>query len=269
MKLIKRIFIGIVFLLLLLLIGAYFYVQHQKPTYKGKLKLADLKKPVEVYFDSIGVPHIYAKNQKDAYIAMGYLHAQDRLWQMELMRRIAAGRLSEIFGKDKEPNDNFFLKTDKFFLGMGIEDAGIQAIKELDTTLRAYQLATAYLKGINQFIENGPKPIEYSLIGVQQEKFTLKDIYNVFGYMSFSFAMAHRTDPLVTNIQKKFGLKYLKDLALDVDSLTEVIPVYDTKTEISSQITAQVGKMMDNMPVSPFRGSNSWVVGVQKRKVEK
>lgn len=266
MKVLKKIFLGILVLLILMVIAAFFYVKHQKPTYNGELKLSHLKEPVKVYFDSIGVPHIYAKNMQDGYTAMGYLHAQDRLWQMELMRRISAGRLSEILGKDKEPNDNFFLKTDKFFLGMGIDDAATQSIKKLDTTAQAYKMATAYLNGINQFIEKGATPIEYSLIGVKQEKFTLKDIYNVLGYMSFSFAMAHRTDPLVTNIQKKFGNKYINELALGIDSLTETIPIYDPKLEISSEITAQVGNMMDNMPVSPFIGSNSWVVGGEKTK---
>jgi Protein related to penicillin acylase len=62
------------------------------------------------------VPHITANNQTDAYTALGYLHAQDRLWQMELIRRIAAGRLSEIFGADLIP-------TDKLFSGLGIEEA--------------------------------------------------------------------------------------------------------------------------------------------------
>ncbi|HFS67822.1 MAG TPA: penicillin acylase family protein, partial [Flavobacteriia bacterium] len=250
MKLLKKILIALFVFFLFLIIGAYFYVQHQKPTYQGKLKLANLKNPVEVYFDSIGVPHIYAKNQKDAYTTLGYLHAQDRLWQMELLRRIAAGRLSEILGKDKEPNDNFFLKTDKFFLGLGIEDAGLQMIKELDTTSASYKLATAYINGVNQFIEKGPKPIEYSLIGVKQEKFSLKDMYNVFGYMSFSFAMAQKTDPLITNIQKKFGSTYVKELALQTDSLTQTIPISDPKIDISSEITAQVGKIMDNLPDS-------------------
>lgn len=266
MKLIKKISYIFLFIFLFLILGGILYVYHQKPTYKGNLALKGIKKSVEVYFDSIGVPHIFAKSQQDAYMAMGYLHAQDRLWQMELMRRIAAGRLSEIFGKDKKPNDNFFLKTDKFFLGMGIEDAGIKAISKLDKNSKPYKLAIAYLNGINQFIENGPKPIEYSVLGIKQEKFTLKDMYNVFGYMSFSFAMAHKTDPLITNIQKKFGSKYVKDLALGVDSLTQVIPLYDPKLKVSSEITAQVDGIMDNLPVSPFIGSNSWVVGPSKTK---
>jgi penicillin amidase len=266
MGLLKKIIFGVFLLLVLLSTGAFFYVKHQKPTYKGKLKLVNIKNPVEVYYDSIGVPHIFAKNQKDAFTAMGYVHAQDRLWQMELLRRIAAGRLSEIFGKHKEPNDNLFLKTDKFFLGLGIEETGLETISKLDTTSKDYQLMLSYLKGVNQFIENGPKPIEYSLIGIKQEKFTIKDIYNVLGYMSFSFAMAHKTDPLVTNIQKKYGLKYLQDLALNVDSITQTIPIHDPNIKIESEITTQVDKIMDNMLVSPFIGSNSWVVGPNKTK---
>jgi penicillin amidase len=67
------------------------------------------------------VPHIYAATNKDAMTALGYVHAQDRLWQMELMRRIAPGRLSEIFGK-------VALKNDKFFSGLGIEVASAKAI---------------------------------------------------------------------------------------------------------------------------------------------
>ena len=71
-----------------------------QPQYSGELKLNNISKEVTVYFDDTGVPHINAQNQKDAYVALGYVHAQDRLWQMELIRRIAPGRFSEIFGKD-------------------------------------------------------------------------------------------------------------------------------------------------------------------------
>ena len=63
-----------------------------------------------VHFDDHGVPHINAQSQKDAYTALGYVHAQDRLWQMELIRRIAPGRLSELFGKDLLDTDVFFLR---------------------------------------------------------------------------------------------------------------------------------------------------------------
>jgi penicillin amidase len=71
---------------------------HLKPK-MGEVQLKSIQDQTTVYFDDFGVPHIYANNSIDAMTALGYVHAQDRLWQMELMRRIAPGRLSEIFGK--------------------------------------------------------------------------------------------------------------------------------------------------------------------------
>jgi penicillin amidase len=61
------------------------------------------------------------------------------------------------------------------------------------------------------------------LVGVQKEKFTIKDVYNIFGYMSFSFAMAHKTDPLLTDIRNKYGMEYLKDFGLDGELNTTLI----------------------------------------------
>jgi len=257
MRIIKIILKLLVLLLLVLFIGVLLYWNHLKPTYKGKLKLNDLQKEVEVYYDDIGVPHIYAENQEDAYIALGYVHAQDRLWQMELMRRIAAGRLSEILGKK-------MLKTDKFFLSLGITEAAEKTIKNLDKTTQPYKLTEAYLKGINQFIENGPTPIEYKIIGVKKEKFVMDDIYNVFGYMSFSFAKAHKSDPLMSKMKEKLGEEYLAELDLKANSDTTIIPIFNEAQGIESEFVTAVNTIMENVPVAPFIGSNSWVIAPQK-----
>ena len=242
--------------------GSWFFIQKNKPVYKGNIQLNNLQEEVNVYFDDIGVPHIYAQNQRDAYVALGYVHAQDRLWQMELIRRISAGRLSEIFGKD-------MLETDKLFKGIGIEKAAAKTIKKLDTNSQSYILTQAYLEGINQFIENGTTPIEFRLIGIEKEKYTIKDIYNVFGYMSFGFAQAHKTDPFLTNLKDKLGEVYLKDLAIDIDPGSEIIKNKHSKRSIASNITTSVSKIMDNSLIPPFVGSNSWVVGAKKTKNKK
>ena len=94
-------------LILLFIILVWIYSKVAQPLYSGELKLNNISNEVTVYFDDIGVPHINAQNQKDAYVALGYVHAQDRLWQMELMRRIAPGRLSEILGKEVSSVDQF------------------------------------------------------------------------------------------------------------------------------------------------------------------
>src|SRR6266849_5477815 len=80
--------------------GAYVMLMRRPlPKTKGELSLQGLHEPVEVITDRYGVPHIYAQNEDDLFFAQGYIHAQERLWQMELNRRIGSGRLSDIFGE--------------------------------------------------------------------------------------------------------------------------------------------------------------------------
>ena len=98
MKRIKKILLALFVVVVLIVIIGAAYLQYTKPSYEGEYQLQNLAKETTVYYDDYGVPHIYADNQKDAMTTLGYVHAQDRLWQMELMRRIAPGRLSEIFG---------------------------------------------------------------------------------------------------------------------------------------------------------------------------
>ena len=208
MKIFKRALLLVLLLVIILCITVFAYALYLKPKYEGELELNVIQKETTVYFDEFGVPHIYANNSKDATVALGYVHAQDRLWQMEVMRRIAPGRLSEIFG-------SVTLKNDQFFAGLGIEEASAKAIASLDTNSPEYQLAMSYLEGINKYLDEGKTPIEFSILGITKEKFSIKDVYNIFGYMSFSFAMAQKSDPLMTDIRNKYGIEYLKYLGID------------------------------------------------------
>ena len=183
MRILKKILLIIGVIIALILIGGWMYFNSLKPDYSGEISLSSIENETSVYFDDYGIPHIYAQNQYDATTALGYVHAQDRLWQMELMRRIAPGRLSEIFGKDMLKNDQF----------------------------------------VNQFIENGPTPIEFTLIGIEKEPYQLNDIYNILGYMSFSFAMAQKTDPLLSILKEKLGDDYLKELNIEIGPNTTFI----------------------------------------------
>ena len=146
---------------ILLAVVAFIFVQNNKPVYNGSKTIEGLQEEVSVYFDTYGVPHIFANSEADAYQALGYVHAQDRLWQMELIRRIAAGRLAEIFGEQ-------LVKTDKLFRGMGVEYAAKNFIEQIDSSSQSFLLSQAYLDGINNFIDEGKTPIEYQLIGVEK-----------------------------------------------------------------------------------------------------
>lgn len=259
MRRFKKILLVLVLLIVVIGIGLCAYIFHLKPKYEGELQLKNLQKETTVYFDEFGVPHIYADSEKDAMTALGYVHAQERLWQMELLRRIAPGKLSEIFG-------SVALKNDKFFAGIGIDEASAKAIAKLDKNSPSYQLTMAYLDGINQYLEEGTTPVEFTLVGVKKEKFTIKDVYNIFGYMSFSFAMAQKTDPLLTDIRNKYGAEYLKDLGIEGEFNNTQIKSSKENIEDYTAVSKSIAALLDKSPIPPFIGSNSWVAGPHKTK---
>ncbi len=261
MKKLKK--IGLILLVLLVIIAftAGISVNSLTPTYDGQKELAHLSNEASVYFDPYGIPHIYAENEEDAFRTLGYVHAQDRLWQMEVLRRIGTGRLSEVFGSK-------MLNTDRFFLSLGIDEATKKTIAQLNENSPMVRLSQAYLDGINQFIAEGPTPIEFYLTGLEKETFNLEDIYNTLGYMAFSFAMAHKTDPLLSNIKDKLGAEYLIDLEIVVDPNTEWIKNHKKQKSDSIQntITAMVSEALGELSLPLFEGSNSWVIAPEKTK---
>ena len=261
MKLIKRLLLILGIFLLLILLAGILFVQHQKPEYAGNKELVKLQDSVTVYFDTYGIPHIYAKNEPDAFRALGYVHAQDRLWQMEVLRRVAPGRLSEVFGVDA-------LANDKLFLGLGIDEATQKVLEGVDPADPAIILAQAYLDGINQYIEEGPTPIEFYLTGLEKKPFTLQDVYNSVGYMAFSFAMAHRTDPFLMEVSDRLGPDYVAELLGTSPSNTTMIRTYDSRFPADSAhlLSANIRKILEKTPLPALEGSNSWVISPDKTK---
>src|SRR6266699_1451072 len=109
------------------LAGGAFYVLMRRPLpkTKGEVHLRGLHEAVEIITDRYGIPHIYAQNEDDLYFAQGYMHAQDRLWQLEINRRLGSGRLSEIFGE-------VALETDRFCRRLGMHRSAEEEITRLD-----------------------------------------------------------------------------------------------------------------------------------------
>lgn len=247
--------LGLLGLILVFLLVAWITAQNLKPDYDGQAELPHLSAPVEVYYDTYGIPHIYAEAEADAMRALGYVHAQDRLWQMELLRRIGKGRLSEVFGPD-------MIEADKLFLSLGIDENSEKTIRHLDLENRSVKMALAYLDGINTFINNGATPIEFYLTGIEKEPFVLRDILNTMGYMAYTFATAHRTDPLMTSLQEKLSPKLFADLGIDDGKHPTQILTYEEKT--TNEIAMQVHRSLGNLPFPQFHGSNSWVLGPSK-----
>ena len=261
MKILKRILAILAVLLVVILLAGFLFIQHLKPDYDGELELPGLQGTVSVYYDAYGIPHIYAENEPDAFRALGYVHAQDRLWQMELLRRVAPGRLSEVFGPDA-------LQNDRLFLNLGIDDATRKTLASADLSHPAFQMAQAYLDGVNHFIETGPAPVEFYLTGIEKETYTLQDIYNSIGYMAFSFAMAHKTDPFLTEVRDRLGSSYVQELLEASPSNGTYIRNYDPRGfgDSTHVVSREIGKLLERTPLPALEGSNSWVLGPGKTR---
>ncbi len=265
MKILKRILFLLISLLLLTTIGIGVYLNSKKPQYSNNLELKILDAQVDVLFDDKGIPHIYAQSEEDAYTALGYVHAQERLFQMELIRRLASGRLAEVFGEAALPSDRFF-RTLSFREHIKKSIAEIYT-DPADPTVAA---AKAYVRGINKYILEGKTPLEYEIAGIEKTQFSLEDCLLTGAYMGFSFSEAFKTDPLMSYIHETYGADYLQDLMNNWELDAAKIPTFDgqstaAKTMLSISSTIEnIRKSNDFIP--PFHGSNAWIVSPNRSK---
>jgi len=259
----KKIFTILGILVLLAVVGLLGFIFWNSPQYDGDVKLSGLQEEVDIHFDTYGVPHIYAQNEVDAYQALGYVHAQERLFQLEMMRRVGSGTLAELLGPD-------VLEIDQFFHTLGIPKHAKESSKAFvakgDSPWKS--AAEAYIAGVNQFIEQGKLPVEYMLLGAKPRPYTLDDMHSILGYMSFTFGMALKTDPLVTKIARSWGPSHLASLAIQTLPSHHVIPVNypdsvgSTETAVKSTLTA----LLEKLPTPLLEGSNAWVISGSKTK---
>jgi len=152
MRLFKKILFSLLLFLIVVAIAAYFFVNNLStksiPDYNETVELTGLTEEVQVYRDSLAIPHIYAKNEADLYRTTGFVMAQDRMWQMDLLRRVTQGRLSEIFGVD-------LINTDLFLRALCIPEKSKMMIADL--TPEQYGALEAFADGVNQYLDCNPE----------------------------------------------------------------------------------------------------------------
>ena len=147
-----RVSIGMFIICLVIIASAYYLAIRSIPEHNMSYNLKGLKNTTKIIRDKSNVPHIYGENDNDIFFALGFTHAQDRLWQMTLLRRAAQGRLSELFGKDT-------INTDILFRELGIYSSSKKSLEIQDSdTISAL---VAYSNGINEYIEFS-KPVSYT-----------------------------------------------------------------------------------------------------------
>ena len=197
---------GLLCLILLLgLAGGYLWLRTSLPQLDGVLALTGLGAPVTVLRDRDGIPHIRADTANDAYLALGFVHAQDRLWQMETIRRTGAGRLSEIFGGRT-------LRLDRFMRTLGLYRLAERTFELLSPGARA--AIEAYAKGVNAYLEThrGALAPEYYLLRFRPEPWRPADSLVWGKLMAMRLSRNWRDELLRARLSARLGHDQLNAL---------------------------------------------------------
>ena len=184
-------------------VGYYYLMRRPLAQTKGELKLHGLVAPVEVLRDRWGVPHIYAQNETDVLFAQGFVHAQDRLWQMDFQRRLVAGRLSEILGEVAVPLDRW------------MRILCMRRAAEKEPSLipgETLGLLEAYVAGINARIELGRLPVEFTLLRYKPEPWTVVDSLSWSKMMAWTLSVNWETELLRAQLIALLGAEKAAEL---------------------------------------------------------
>lgn len=270
MKTFKRILLALGSVLVIALIAGFFFINSIKrgalPVYEGEVRAGSLGSEVTVYRDQRGMPHIYASNEYDLYFATGYVMAQERLWQMDLIRRATNGRLSEIFGESMVQTDLFLRSldiTNKSKMILGSEDPEI------------IDCMNAYADGVNEYINNSGKklPPEFRILGYRPEPWKLEDIANIIGYMGWDLAGGNLTTDIFNyRLFKKLGYGKASTLIPDFMAVTSyAFPDFrlsDTALRSAQDFISNIDKLK-SIGIASFTGSNNWAVNGSKSETGK
>lgn len=262
----KRLLIALAGLIVVLAVVVGGYVYSKQPTRQGMVELQHLQGSVTVRYDERGIPHIRADNETDLYRALGYVHAQDRLFQMEVLRRLARGELAEVLGPK-------LLDTDKLMRTLRIRERADTYLANLDRQSPAFVAMQAYLDGINQYQDSHPNPVEFDVLGIRKRPFTALDTISIAGYMAYSFAAAFRTEPLLTYVRDQLGADYLNVFDLDWQPKGVLANNANSGPALASgdwqdlNALARLSEqaLADN-GLPQFEGSNAWAVSGSRTK---
>ncbi|MFN3285162.1 MAG: penicillin acylase family protein, partial [bacterium] len=223
--------------------GAYL-VRRAFPQADGTLTVEGLQQPVEVVRDRWGVPHVYARTEHDLFFAQGYVHAQDRLWQMELNRRTASGRLSELFGERT-------LRTDRFLRTLGLRQAAALEWALLSQDTRA--ALRAYAGGVNAFLRQNRHrlPLEFVLLRTAPEPWSPLDSLSFGKLMAYELGGNWQTELLRAELLRRLGREAVARLLPGELPDSPVIVVPQAGSGEQPALGSDVGALV---------GSNNWVL---------
>jgi penicillin amidase len=224
------------------------------PQSSGTLHLQGLHEPIKIITDRYGIPHIYAYNEDDLYFAQGYIHAQERLWQMEMNRRLGSGRLAEIFG-------SVALETDRFCRRLGLHRAADAAVEQLSAHNR--RILEAYINGVNTFIQINPHklPVEFALLRIAPEPWRIRDPLQWGKIQGWTLSGNWETELIRARLVAKLGPEKAARLESGYDATHPlIIPPGVAYQGINLGLLEQYENIKELSGFGPLGGSNNWVV---------
>jgi penicillin amidase len=171
-------------------------VRRPLPRTEGRVSVQGISAPVEIRRDRWGVPHVYASTPEDAWFGQGYCHAQDRLWQLELYRRFASGRLAEVGGGEA-------LRTDRFVRTLGLRREAMREEARLGDRLRAAM--EAYAAGVNQAAEQETRPLEMQILRLEFEPWRPADTLTLTKLLALGLSANWERELIRADLVRELG----------------------------------------------------------------
>ena len=235
--------------------GLTWLSRRRLPQIEGTLNLAGIKETVEVIRDRWGIPHIYAQDVRDLFFVQGFVHAQDRLFQMEMNRRVAQGRLSELFGE-------IALDTDRTVRTFGFNRLGRADWSNADGELR--DIFQAYTAGVNAYLHHPIRklPVEFTLLRHEPEEWIPEDSFAFSRVMIWQLSHAWYGELLRAQLTEAVGETHAAELEIQYPkSNPTTLPFGIEFNRLDSEnLRQKIG--------GPFlnhgKGSNSWVVSADR-----
>lgn len=256
----------LIFFLILILgfAGLAFYWTFYKPLpdYEATVELNGLTNQVDIHWDEFGVPHIYSNNELDLYRTLGYVHAQDRLWQMTLTQLAAEGRFAEFFGAE-------LIDLDKYQRTLGIWKTSVQ-IEQNELNEKERTILQAYSDGVNTFIENNENklPVEFALTGMQPIKWNPTRSIAIVRLMAWELNMSWWTEVMYGYLGSKLPTEQFEQLQLRFPTNAPTSLDDAESAKLTASLMPMLQQEIDKRKLLQMEGthvgSNAWVVDGSK-----
>ena len=237
-KLIVGLSLSLVFIGCGAAVALYVMLHKSLPKYDTAFELQGLTAAVNIYYDEYAVPHIEASTEADLFFAQGFVHARERLWQMDIARRAAKGELAEILG---EPA----LAFDKLFRTIGLRRVADSLWKSSVLSQESRNALLAYCRGVNAYLElikagKASLPIEFDILQYEPAEWTPEDCLAIVRLMGWELNIAWHIDIALADITAKVG--YEKALSLYPDYPKDkptILPITPNSQKKAAKLTKQ------------------------------